>query len=179
MVIVGCDPGLTGACSVIDHNGLRAVFDLPTMKIPGVGEKALVQKKIDGRAFCALLLKHCPAAEAKPTFAIEAVGTQGVGISIQTAASLLRSLGALETVAECLRFPIVYINSQKWKRFYGLIDNNKDKSLSSSQQSSLTKRRSMECARRLYPDCADIARAKDHNRAESLLIAHWLMRELA
>lgn len=179
MVVIGVDPGLTGACSVIDHNGLRAVFDLPTMKIPGVGEKALVQKKIDGRAFCVLLLHHAPASGAKPTFAIEAVGTQGVGISIQTAASLLRSLGALETVAECLRFPVTYINSQKWKRFYGLIDHNKDPNLSASQQSALTKKRSMECARRLYPGCADIARAKDHNRAESLLIAHWLMRELA
>lgn len=179
MIVIGIDPGLTGACSVIDHNGLRAVFDLPVMKIPGVGEKALVQKKIDGHAFCALLLKHAPAGEPKPTIAIEAVGTQGVGISIQTAASLLRSLGALETVAECLRFPIVYINSQKWKRYYGLIDHNKDPNLTASQQSALTKKRSMECARRLYPDCTDIARAKDHNRAESLLIAHWMLKETA
>lgn len=179
MLVIGIDPGLTGACSVIDHNGLRAVFDLPVMKIPGVGPKALVQNKIDGRAFCALLLKYAPAGEAKPTFAIEAVGTQGVGISIQTAASLLRSLGALETVAECLRFPIVYINSQKWKRYYGLIDHNKDPSLTASQQSALTKKRSMECARRLYPGCSEIARAKDHNRAESILIGHWQLKERA
>ena len=48
MIVLGIDPGLTGACAVVGHDGLRAVFDLPTMPIPGVGPKALVQRKING-----------------------------------------------------------------------------------------------------------------------------------
>lgn len=172
MIVIAIDPGLTGACSVIDHNGLRGVFDLPTMQIPNVGPKAMVQNKIDGRAFCALLLKHCPVADGKPTFVIEAVGTMGgADNAVQTQGSLLRSLGALETVAECLNFPVVYVNSQKWKRFFGLIDP----ALKPAQR----KKAALECARRLYPNCSDIARAKDHNRAESILIGHWMAKELA
>lgn len=172
MIIFAIDPGLTGACSVIDHNGLIAVFDLPTMKIPNVGPKALVQNKIDGRAFCSMLLKHSPASEGKPTFVIEAVGTMGgADNAVQTQGSLLRSLGALEAVAECLNFPVVYVNSQKWKRLFGLIDP----SLTATQR----KKKALECARRLYPACSDIARAKDHNRAEAILIGHWMAKELA
>lgn len=173
MIVIGIDPGLSGACAVIDHNGLRAVFDLPVMKIPGVGPKALVQNKIDGRVFCALLLKHCPASEGKPTVVLEAVGTMGgANNAVQTQGSLLRSLGALETVAECLKFPLTYANTQTWKRFYGLVVP-KDFTMSDSQRSADAKRRAMAKARALYPACEEISRVKDHNRAEAILLAHW------
>jgi hypothetical protein len=171
MIIISIDPGLTGACSVLDHNGLRAVFDLPTMPIPGVGPKTLVQNKLDGVAFKTLLLKHCPAGE--PVRAgIEAVMVMGgKNNAIQTQGSLLRTLGAIETVLELLGLKPAYVHPQSWKRFYGLIDSD----LSDRER----KAKAMECARRLYPNCADIARVKDHNRAEAILIGHWMQREVA
>ncbi len=172
MLVVGIDPGLTGACAVLDHNGLRGVFDLPTMGIPGVGPKAMVQRKIDGRALLDLLLKYCPAGEARPTIVIEAVGTMGgANNAVQTQGSLLRSLGAIETVAECMKYPVEYVSPQSWKRRYGLIDPK----LSARDR----KAKAMETARRCYPSCADISRAKDHNRAEAILIAHATRMELA
>jgi hypothetical protein len=169
MLTIGIDPGLTGACAVRDHNGLRAVFDLPTMPIPGVGPKAMVQRKVDGRALCTLFLQHCPASEAKPTVVIEAVGTMGgANNAVQTQGSLLRTLGAIETVAECLAWPVEYANAQTWKRLYGLID--------SSLKPAARKAKAMDTARRLYPTCTDIARVRDHNRAEAILLAHWHWR---
>lgn len=172
MIVVSFDPGLTGAGAVLDHNGLRAVFDIPTMPIPGVGPKALVQRKLDAHALCRILLEQCPAAEGKPKVVIEAVGTMGgKNNSVQTQGSLLRTLGALEAVVECLGFPVDYAAPQTWKRFFGLIDSE----LSSTER----KAKALEVARRLYPCCADIGRAKDHNRAESILIAHWQMRRSA
>lgn len=172
MLVVGCDPGLSGALAVLGHIGLRGVFDLPTMPIPGVGPKALVQRKIDGRTLLDLLRSACPAAEGQPTFVIEAVGTMGgANNAVQTQGSLLRSLGALETVAECLRWPVLYVQPQTWKRRYGLIDAK----LSASQR----KAKALEVARRLYPACTEIGRAKDHNRAESLLLAHYARLEIA
>ena len=171
MIVISIDPGLTGACSVLDHNGLRAVFDLPTMPIPGIGPTALVRTKIDGVAFKNLLLKHCPAGESVRAV-IEAVGTMGgANNAVQTQGSLLRSLGAIETVLECLGIRPTYANPQAWKRFFGLID--------SADSQPQRKAKAMECARRLYPTCRDIARVKDHNRAEAILIGHWMLREIA
>jgi hypothetical protein len=165
MIVLAIDPGLSGACAVLDHNGLRAVFDLPSMPIPGVGPKALVQNKVDGRAMVKLLRQHCPAGEPVKAV-IEAVNVMGgKNNAVQTQGSLLRTLGAVETVLECLGWAPEYANPQTWKRFFGLIDSE----LSASQR----KGKALECARRLYPQCNEIARAKDHNRAESLLIAHW------
>lgn len=172
MLIVGIDPGLTGACAVLGHNGLRGVYDLPTMPIPGVGPKAMVQRKIDGRALLNLLQKACPAAEGKPTFVIEAVGTMGgANNAVQTQGSLLRSLGAIETVAECLLCSIVYVAPQSWKRSYGLIDP----ALKPTQR----KNKALETARRCFPSCMDLGRAKDHNRAEAVLLARYGQMELA
>lgn len=164
MLVIAVDPGLTGACSIVDRNGLRALFDLPVMKIPGVGPKALVQNKVDGKAFRALLRQHCPAGEA-PVAVIEAVGTMGgANNAVQTQGSLLRSLGALETVFECCGVPLAYAHPQTWKRHYGLIDPD--------LKPAGRKKKALECARRLYPQ-ADIGKAKHHNRAESVLIARW------
>jgi len=166
MIIIGIDPGLTGACAVLDHLGVRAVFDLPTMPVPGAGPKALVKRKIDGRALCQLLLKHCPASEGKPTAVLEKVNTMGgANNAVQTQGSLMRSLGAIESVLECLNYPLQYVAPQSWKRSFNL---GREKS------------ESLDAARRLYPAAAgDLSRQKDHNRAEAVLLAHWGRGELA
>lgn len=168
MIVLAIDPGLTGACSVVGHTGLRAVFDLPTMPIPGVGQKALVQRKLDGLALRRQILDACPADEPIAAV-IEAVGVMGgKNNSVQTQGSLMRTLGAVETVLECLRLRVEYAPPQTWKRFFGLIDSK----LSPAER----KAKALDVARQLYPDCAEIRRAKDHNRAESILMAHWHLR---
>lgn len=165
MIVVSIDPGLSGACAVLDHNGLRAVFDLPTMPIPGVGPEAKVQSKVDGRALVKALRQHCPPGEPVRSV-IEAVGTMGgKDNAVQTQGSLLRTLGTIETVLEVLGWAPCYANAQTWKRFFGLIDSE----LKPAQR----KKKALECARRLYAGCNEIARAKDHNRAEAILIGHW------
>lgn len=172
MLVAAVDPGLTGACAVIGPQGLLGVFDLPTMEIPGIGPKAKVKRKIDGRTFCKALRAVCPVSEGKPTFVIEAVGTMGgANNAVQTQGSLLRSLGALETVAECMGWPVIYVQPLTWKRRFGLIDSK----LNDRER----KAKSLDVARRLYPACRDLGRVKDHNRAESVLIAHHARMELA
>ncbi len=163
MIVIGIDPGLTGACAVLDHNGLRAVFDLPTMDIPDVGPKALVKRKLDGRTLRKQLLETCAANE--PVLAVvEAVGVMaGKNNSIQTQGSLLRTLGAVENTLECLNLVVVYAPPKVWKGFYGL---------------KAEKNEARVIAQALYPD-APLKRVKDHNRAEAVLIAHWHLRHAA
>lgn len=168
MVVVSFDPGLTGACAVLDHNGLRALFDIPTMKIPDVGPQAKVQKKIDGRALFKLLRLHVRADDSAQSV-IEAVNTMGgANNAVQTQGSLMRSVGTIETILECLGLPPKYVNPRSWQKFYGLIDS----SLTTNQR----KKKASDCARRLYPDCTQIFLAKHHNRCEAILLGHFFMR---
>lgn len=167
MLVIGIDPGLSGACSVFDHNGLKAVFDIPRMRIPGVGPTAKVKDKVDARELLKAIRQHWPADE-KAEAVMEQIQTNGgAGHGIQTQASLLRTVGAIEAVIECLRAPLTYIPPKRWQKFYGMSDvEQKDR-----------KKASLEKARTLYPACEAIALAKHHNRAEAILLGHMHLRK--
>ena len=157
MIAVGIDPGLTGAAAFVDSRGTCAIVDLPTVPLPGAG---LIRRRIDGAALARELRSYCPIGEPR-VVAIEAVRTMGgQNNAVQTQGSLMRSLGAIEAVLEVLRLEFQSVEPQVWKGFYGLGSDKKE---------------SMAKALALYPD-APIRLAKDHNKAEALLIAHWKLR---
>lgn len=170
MIVVSIDPGLTGACAVLDHNGVRGVFDLPTMADPAVGPKAMIQRKVDGRALVRELRKQCPAGQPVAAV-IEAVrllaGKQAGGKdnTLQSQGALFGAYRTCETVLECLGWAPEYAAPQTWKKYFGLIDAD----LTPTQR----KGKSLQCARRLYPFCPEIGLAKHHGRAEAILLAHW------
>jgi hypothetical protein len=153
MISVGIDPGLTGAVAFLDR-GACVIEDLPTMQLPGNG---LVKRKIDGRALAALLRKHCPIGETVGIFVEQVRAMGGQNNAVQTQGSLMRTLGCIEGVLEVLRMPPAMVESQAWKRFYGL---------------GADKAACLQVARTLYPG-APLKLAKHHNRAEALLIAHY------
>ncbi len=172
MKTLSFDPGLTGACSVFGDDGLKIVFDLPIMKIPDIGDGAMIQEKIDGLTLRKLILQHCPMTEEPVKAVIEAVRIvpgQTFNNAIQTQGSLLRSLGAIEGVVESLGIRLHYVAPQEWKKFYGLIFGR------SASATAIT-HASLDMARRLYPEVENIARVKDHNRAEAILIGHWFRK---
>lgn len=154
MIIIGIDPGLTGALAFIDSRGGCVVEDIPTVELPG---KGMVKRKVDGLALARLVRQHCPAADGAMVVceAVRAMG--GKNNAVQTQGSLMRTLGAIEAVFEVLRFPWQIVEPQAWKRHYGL---------------SSEKGASLVTARTLYPS-APLKLAKHHNRAEALLIAHY------
>jgi hypothetical protein len=160
MILVGIDAGLTGAAAFIDsRDGGCVVEDLPTKNLAGDG---LIKRRIDGYGFALMLRKHCAAGQ--PVLVLmEQVGAMGgKNNAVQTQVSLGRSLGALEAAIEILRLPLHMVQPQTWKRFFGLGSD---------------KAESLRVARALYPD-APLELAKHHNRAESVLIAHYGLRKL-
>lgn len=159
MIYIGIDPGLTGAISFVTDRTC-VVEDLPTMPLPGDG---LITRKIDGRALVALIRKNVPVGETAEAY-LEQVSTMGgKDNALQTQGSLMRSLGSIETVLECLGYKPTMLSPQKWKKFYQL---------------GADKKKALEVARGLYRG-APLSLAKHHNRAEALLIAHWGLRNKA
>ena len=162
-VVLGIDIGVTGAIAAVDSYGAAQIADIPMIDIPG---KRMVRRRIDARGLMLLVRQFVPAGQQALAM-IEDIHTMpGAGNSPQSQGSLMHSLGVVQTVLEIARLDIASVSPQTWKRHFGLIDPK----LNPSQR----KRKSLECARRLYPQCNEIARAKDHNRSEALLIAHHL-----
>lgn len=157
MVIVGCDPGVTGACSVIG-NGKVNIIDMPTLERPGTG---LIRSKIDGVALYDQLRQLIDPLEPV-LFAIEDVQTLGGPMPTAVQGSLQYSKAVVETVAGIARYTVVLVGVRKWKGFYKL---------------GTDKKSAMKLAVELYPG-APITLARHHNRADSLLIAHYARRTM-
>lgn len=148
---LGCDPGLSGGLAVIDDGGNRprllAVIDIPT-----IGEAA--KRRVDVLGVMRFLQRWEPDQAA-----IERAGAmpkQGVASTFNYG----RAVGALEACLTGSQIPLTIIEPRAWKAALGLLGQDKE----GSRQRALA----------LYPEGhAALARKKDHNRSEAILIAHF------
>lgn len=147
--IVGIDPGKTGALALFVDGTASGVFDMP-LGVHGVDGKAvheqLMRWKVDE--------VYIERTHAMPRNGSKAAFSQG------------DSNGALRTAVHIAGVPLIWVTPLDWQRSAGL------------GISGLTeierKRRSRMRAIELCPSMADwLNRAKDHNRAEALLIARF------
>ena len=156
MIVIGCDPGVTGAAALIDRTGGVQIIDMPTVERGGRGE---ITRKVSGAQLYDLLHAALDPLE-QVIFAFEDVGTLGGRKAAAIQGSLQYSKAVIETVAGIARWNVVPVSVQEWKHFYRLGKKKVD---------------ALRLAKELYP-AAPITLAKHHNRAESLLIAHYVRR---
>ena len=148
MLVMGVDPGLTGALALLDADGqVELVADLPVIR-----DRSLAW--IDGAALQSTLLD---AIRGRPCRAVvervSAMPRQGVASSFAFGVGVGSILGVLQT----LHLPLELVTAAQWKRALGL---------------SSDKRASLDKGRLLFP-AADLRLAKHHGRAEALLLAYY------
>lgn len=150
-VILGIDPGLSGALAVLDASGAVAdVFDMPTL-CAGNGRRtidavALAQRLRDLRPIRACWIE-----------AVAAMPTDGRA----SAFAFGRSLGMVEAAILLTEAPLHRVTPAAWKRWAGIAPK-------------APKAASIEAAKRLVPGSArHLARASDHGRADAMLIARY------
>jgi hypothetical protein len=158
-VVLGIDIGLSGAIAAVGKDMPARIEDLPTV---ADGKKG---RRLCGRGLILLLRELVPADGAAVAF-IEDVrprpeGNRGKhGNTMHSQGSMMRSRGTVEAALDIARIRVEVVQPQTWKRYLALLKSQKNASL--------------VMARRLYPGSVDrLARVKDHNRAEAVLIAHY------
>lgn len=147
-IIIGIDPGITGAIAIIDDSGnLVGIHDMPTMP-KGAGKK----KQINPCSLVGMLSGY-----GRVTAYLERVSAMpGQGVS--GVFTFGECFGVIRGVLAAAYIPLVLVTPQSWKRRFGLIGTEKD--------AARTK------AIELYP-AASLARKKDIGRADALLIARY------
>ena len=175
MIIIGIDPGLTGAVAVVNTaTGACDVQDLPTVDLEGGG---LVKRRIQGRDFGLQLRQMVPPGHTPLVF-LEQVGAMGgQNNAVQTQASLAGTFMGIRCVLDILRWPPELVQPQRWKAKFGLTRKKADPGEKAESESAY-KGRHLKVARELYPS-APLHLARHHNRAEALLIAHYGIGEAA
>ncbi|HEY6925972.1 MAG TPA: hypothetical protein VI653_21000 [Steroidobacteraceae bacterium] len=158
MLTLGFDVGVTGAFAAINEQGeFVSVHDLPIMCwgktkwIDGIHLLGLIRATKNGQPARAFVEQVGPM----PKLGTVAANSKGL------------TLGSTLVALQFAGVPIELVAPATWKRALGLINpgaSDTEKKLASRSRAQM-----------LFPN-ADLDRAKDHNRAEALLIAHYGQR---
>lgn len=151
MSFVGCDPGLTGALAVISLEGRVLLLE--------------DFKGADGRLDIELLRRIIFMIPRGAKIALEDVHAMPTDGAV-AAHNFGRVQGAIEATFRAMGHKYQLISPLKWKGRLGLPGKFRDPD---------AKKKSREMAMHWFPDARDqLKRQKDHNRAEALLLAHYL-----
>lgn len=161
MILLGIDPGISGAIAAVDHNGtLLGIRDLPSIELPG---KGTIRRRLDGAGLVRVIRELVPADESAIAY-IEDVQAWG-GIAASQLAAMVGSKLVLCAILDLFasRIEIIPVLPHVWKPHFGL-RRAKD------EKPAEFKARSRAKALELQPD-ASISKAAHDGRAEALLIA--------
>lgn len=166
MLIIGIDPGLTGAFAVLDHHGNAiAVRDLPTMPIAEAGPKATIKTEIDVRALYMMLRELVPGDDTA-LCVMEHASSVGSLVGEQAKLSLAATKASVMAVLRLQGHDVRRVAPVTWKRMYGI----KEPAEGSGKPNG--KKQALAQARHFYGRDV-IPLEKHHNRAEALLIARF------
>ena len=151
MIIIGIDPGISGAISIIENKKILEIHDTPTMiegkknkrQINGAQVTNIIKKKLNGEKEVIVVVEH-----------VNAMPGQGVTSMFNFG----QSFGVIKGICAALSIPIYFVRPTKWKKHFNLIKTNKDASRTKVIEA--------------YPEISDkLHRKKDSNRADAILIA--------
>ncbi len=162
MLILGIDLGLDGAVAAITPNGRCQIEDIPTFTLQSRG---MVKRAVAPVELMSVIRRLVQPGE-KAIAIVEEVHTfPGKVNSPQANGSLMETKGCVRAVLALAGIDTMWVDPQAWKSLYGL-GSSKDASLG--------------IARSLYPDLQPmLSRKRDHNRGESVLLAHYGLRKFA
>jgi len=156
MLVLGIDPGLSGAVAFVHGDQLLNVADLPLVDVQhGKGSRKELSP-----ALLHDMLVHTEIRIGKAI--VEHVGASPQ-MGTTSAFRFGENFGGILAVLACCGIRTELVRPQTWKRAMGL---GPDKSISRAM------------AIKLWPLQSDyFARAKDDGRAEAALIAEWARRQ--
>lgn len=154
-VVLGIDPGISGAIACIIDGELLDVEDMPTFTEKR-GKRNVTTVSPLGVA--TILQDFAVAALATPSVVVERVhATPQMGVTSSFAFG--DGYGVLRGVVAALRYPVRFVEPSVWKKAAGL---------------TADKGGSRRLAAERWPEQADLfKRVKDEGRAEAALIAAW------
>ena len=155
MIIIGIDPGIAGAICFFSNGDVIDVIDMPTM---AEGKKN--KKQVNGRQ----IFNEIKSIKSKflndnISVVVEQVSAMP-GQGVTSMFNFGQSFGLIKGICSAMELPIYYVRPAKWKKYFSLINSEKD--------ASRTK------AIEMFPKISyKLSKKKDNNKADAILIAHY------
>ena len=155
MLIIGIDPGVSGSICFLKDGKILDVIEMPVMN---EGKKN--KKQVNGaQIYNEITKKINNNPETNIRVVIEHV-TAMPGQGVTSMFNFGQSFGILKGVCSAMRLPMFFVRPAKWKKYYNLINSEKDAS----------RTRAIE----IFPDfSSQLSKKKDSNKADAILIASF------
>ena len=153
MIIIGIDPGISGAISIIENKKILEVYDTPTM-IDGKKNKRQINS-----AQVTNIIKERMLSNKEVIVVVEHVNAMP-GQGVTSMFNFGQSFGILKGICSAMHLPVYYVRPAKWKKYFNLINSEKDAS----------RTRAIE----IFPYfSSQLSKKKDNNKADAILIASF------
>ena len=153
MIIVGIDPGLSGAIAILENNKVLKLFDMPVM---AEGKKN--KRQLNSAQLVNIIRENIKKNEEAVVVVEQVNAMPGQGVTSMF--NFGQTFGAIKGVCAALELPIFFVRPSKWKKHFELINSSKD--------SSRTK------VIEMYPSLSgQLTKKKDVNKTDAILIARF------
>ena len=155
MLIIGIDPGISGAICFFEDGQVKEIIDMPVM---AEGKKN--KRQINGPQTYNEILKRINKFQKKDIIAVIEQVSAMPGQGVTSMFNFGQSFGVLKGICSAMQLSMFFVRPAKWKKYFGLIKTEKDASRTKVIE--------------IFPYISsELSRKKDSNKADAVLIASF------
>ena len=155
MLIIGIDPGISGAICFFEDGQVKEIIDMPVM---ADGKKN--KRQINGPQVYNEILKRINRFQKKDIIVVIEQVSAMPGQGVTSMFNFGQSFGVLKGICSAMQLSMFFIRPAKWKKYFGLIKTEKDASRTKVIE--------------IFPYISSqLSRKKDSNKADAILIASF------
>ena len=155
MLIIGIDPGISGAICFFEDGQIKEIIDMPVM---ADGKKN--KRQINGPQIYNEILIRINKFQKKDIIVVIEQVSAMPGQGVTSMFNLGQSFGLIKGICFAMELPIFYVRPTKWKKYFDLINSAKDASRTKVIE--------------MFPQISHLlSKKKDANKADAILIASF------
>tara|TARA_Y100000741_G_C17910498_1_gene419191 strand:- start:62 stop:556 length:495 start_codon:yes stop_codon:yes gene_type:complete len=155
MLIIGIDPGISGAICFFEEGKVKEILDMPVM---AEGKKN--KKQINGPQIYNEISSRISKFQKKDIIVVIEQVSAMPGQGVTSMFNFGQSFGVLKGICSAMQLSMYFVRPAKWKKYYGLIKTEKDASRTKVIE--------------IFPYISSqLSRKKDSNKADAVLISSF------
>jgi len=155
MLIIGIDPGITGAICFFEDRKIIDLIEMPNM---AAGKKN--KRQVNGAQVYNEIFERIKNYNKKDIKVVIEQVSAMPGQGVTSMFNFGQSFGVLKGICSAMQLSMYFVRPAKWKKYFNLINSEKDASRTKAIQ--------------IFPYIsAQLSRKKDANKADAILIASF------
>ena len=155
MLIIGIDPGISGAICFFENGEVKEILDIPNM---ADGKKN--KRQINGPQIYNEISKRIINIPKKEVVVVIEQVSAMPGQGVTSMFNFGQSFGVLKGICSAMQLSMHFVRPAKWKKYFNLIKTEKDASRTKVIE--------------IFPYISSqLSRKKDSNKADAILIASF------